>query len=335
MLRHRVFILCAASLFSFQNVVAQSTIDSRVTPFFSSNQSPVIQIHNLPAVDSAFILNKSRTRYRLVNDLASNYTFRNTSSEDLLFDGETNRTTFIYSRGMGNAWEWGVQVPYVNVEGGSLDSFIEDWHDTFGLPKGGRNIAPRNRLNFFYQRNGVTQLSLTQASAGIGDVRLTAGWQLPNVGKDMRVAIRGSLSLPTGDSKQLRGSGAPEAALWASADRSESWFAFPGSSYAGGGLLLMGKGDVLSDQQRRVVAFGSVGAGARVSSRVTLKLQADANSSFYNNSSLVQINATAVQLLMGGDLQLGKNTRLDIMVGEDIAVHAAPDVVFHLGLTVQ
>jgi Protein of unknown function (DUF3187) len=82
---------------------------------------------------------------------------------------------------VGNAWEWGVQIPYVGYDGGSLDSFIEDWHAAFGLPKGGRNNAPRNRLNFFYQRNGVTQLSLTNASAGIGDVRLTAGWQWPNL----------------------------------------------------------------------------------------------------------------------------------------------------------
>ena len=306
-----------------------------VTPFFSFNQSPVIQIHNLPAIGSAGILGEGRARYRLVNNLASNYTLRNTANENLLFDGETNRSTFVYARGAGKAWEWGVQIPYINHDGGSLDSFIEDWHSTFGLPKGGRNTAPRNQLNYFYQRDGVTRLSLSNAASGIGDVRLTAGWQWPDAGEDTRLAMRSSLSLPTGDSDQLRGSGAMEAALWAIADRTHQWFDYSGSIFGGGGLLLMGKGDVLAEQQRRVAAFASVGAGAQVLPWMTLKLQADVNSPFYNDSGLRQINSTAVQLLMGGDLQLAKNIKLDVMVGEDLVVHTSPDVVFHLALTVE
>jgi len=228
-----------------------------------------------------------------------------------------------------------VQIPYINHDGGSLDRFIEGWHSTFGLPKGGRNTAPRNQLRYFYQRNGVTRLSLVNATSGIGDVRLTAGWQWPDAGNDTRLAIRSSLSLPTGDSDQLQGSGAMEAALWAIADRTRRWFDYPGSIFGGGGLLLMGKGDVLADQQRRIAAFASVGAGVQVLPWMTLKLQADVNSPFYDGSDLRQINATAVQLLMGGDVRLAKNVRLDVMVGEDLTVRASPDVVFHLALTVE
>jgi len=306
-----------------------------VTPFSSFNQSPIIQIHNLPAIDSAGILGKRHARYRLVNNLVSNYTRRNTANENLLFDGETNRSTFEYSRGIGNGREWGVQIPYISHDGGSLDRFIDDWHSTFSLPQGGRDTAPRNRLSYFYQRNGITRLSLDNATSGIGDVRLTAGWKWADADKDTRSAIRSSLSLPTGDSDQLRGSGAVEVALWVTTDRVQHWFDYPGSIFGGGGLLLMGKGDVLADQQRRVAAFASVGAGAQVLPWMTLKLQADINSPFYDDSSLRQINATAVQLLMGGDLRLAKNIRLDVMVGEDLTVRTSPDVVFHLALTVE
>ncbi len=325
----------AAVAFFLNGAVLSIAAAQPVTPFFSSNQSPVIQLHNLPAIDSASILQEHRARYRLVNGLASNYTVENKPNEKLLFDGETNRTTFVYSRGVGKGWEWGVQIPFVNHSGGSLDSFIEDWHSTFGLPQGGRNTAPRNQFKYFYQRNGVSQLSLTKATSGIGDVRLTAGRQWPNAGKGIRLAIRSSLSLPTGDSDQLRGSGTAEAALWVSADRNASWFNYPGGAFGGGGLLLMGKGDVLADQQRHVAAFASLGAGVRVLPWMTLKLQADVNSSFYDASSLSQINATAVQLLMGGDLRINKHVQVDVMVGEDITVHASPDVVFHLDLVVE
>jgi len=325
----------AYTVFFMTGMIPSMSVAQPVTPFFSFNQSPIIQIHNLPAIDSAGILSEGRARYRLVNNLASNYILRNTANENLLFDGETNRSTFMYSRGVDRGWEWGVQIPYISHSGGSLDSFIEDWHSIFGLPQGGRNTAPRDRLNYFYQRNGVTRLSLSNATSGIGDVRLTAGWQWPDAGKDTRSAIRSSLSLPTGDSDQLHGSGAAEVALWVTADHMRSWFNYPGSIFGGGGLLLMGKGDVLTEQQRRVAAFASVGAGAQVLPWITLKLQADVNSSFYDDSGLQQIDATAVQLLMGGNLQLGKNIKLDVMVGEDLTVRTSPDVVFHLALTVE
>lgn len=310
-----------------------------VEAFFSFNQSPIIQIHGLPAIDSAAVLPEHRTRYRLTHDLASNYTFSSfsssTTNENLLFDGETSRTTFGYSRGMGAGWEWGVQIPFVSHDGGSLDGFIQDWHDTFYLPQGGRDIAPRNRLTYRYQRNGVTELLLTDSSSGIGDVRLTAGRQWPSAGRGTRLALRGALSLPTGDSDALRGSGAVDAAMWATADRQGHWFEIPGSLFGGGGLLLMGDGDVLAEQQRRLVAFGSFGGGLRVLPWMSLKLQADIHSPFYDDSELEQINATAVQLLMGGDLQLAKKVRLDLMVGEDLTVHASPDVVFHVDLVVE
>lgn len=326
----------ASSVFAAQPVFSQPAFSSQsIEPFFSTNQSPIIQIHGLPAIDSAAVLPEHRARYRLTHDLASNYTFKNTANENLLFDGETNRTTFAYARGMDGGWEWGVQIPFVSHGGGSLDGFIVDWHNTFHLPQGGRDIAPHNRLTYHYQRNGVTELLLTDASSGIGDVRLTAGRQWPSASQGIRLALRGALSLPTGDSDALRGSGAVDAAVWATADRQGHWFDIPGSLFGGGGLLLMGDGDVLAGQQRRAVAFGSIGGGLRVQPWMSLKLQADIHSSFYDDSELAQINATAVQLLMGGDLQLAKNIRLDLMVGEDLTVSASPDVVFHLGLVVE
>jgi Protein of unknown function (DUF3187) len=123
--------------------------------------------------------------------------------------------------------------------------------------------------------------------------------------------------------------------LWATADKRRTWFDYPGGVFGGGGILLMDKGDVLTDQQRPLVAFASLGVGAKVLPWMSLKLQADVNTSFYDNSALQQINASAVQLLMGGDLRLAKTVKLDVMVGEDLTVRASPDVVFHLGLTVQ
>ena len=326
----------ASSVSAAQPASTQPAFSAQpIAPFFSTNQSPIIQIHGLPAINSAAVLPDQRARYRLTHDLASNYTLKDKVNENLLFDGEINRSTFAYSRGIGNGWEWGAQIPFVSHGGGSLDGFIEDWHDTFRLPQGGRDVAAHNQFTYRYQRNGVTELLLTESASGMGDLRLTTGKQWSSARQHTRLALRGALSLPTGDSDELLGSGSMDLAVWATVDRRQQWLSYPGSLFGGGGVLLMGEGDVLANQQRRIVAFGSFGGGLRVQPWMSLKLQADIHSPFYDDSALEQINATAVQLLMGGDLQLAKNIRLDVMVGEDLTVHASPDVVFHLSLVVE
>ncbi|MCK4585848.1 MAG: DUF3187 family protein [Gammaproteobacteria bacterium] len=333
-MRRRVIALLAAC-FIFS--APSSSLAQTVAPFDTFNQSPVIQIHGLPSIGSATVLPVDRSQYRLTANITSNYTAKTSGNEEVLFDGETERLTFSYTQGMGENLEWGVRIPLVSHDGGSLDAFIEGWHDTFGLPQGGRDRAPHNRLIYRYSRNGVTLLNLTNATDGVGDVRVNGAWQWRKANRqnDANIALRTSLSLPTGDSGNLMGSGGVDAALWVSADRARSWFGYPGSLWGGAGILLLGEGDVLADQQRDASLFGSVGGGAKVWSNVFLKLQMDANTALYSKSSLVQISGDSIQLIMGGEIEMDKNIRIDLAVKEDPTLHASPDVVFHIGLSVN
>jgi len=317
--------------------IPASSLAQSVTPFDTFNQSPIIQIHGLPAIGSARVLSPDRNRYRLTTDIASNSTRKQQGNEDVLFDGETKRLTFSYAQGLGENLEWGIRFPYVSHEGGSLDGFIEDWHDFFGLPQGGRDAGPRNQFIYRYSRNGNTLLDFTNATGGLGDVRINGAWQWLGAKRpdETSVALRASLSVLSGDSDKLFGSGAMDTAIWVSADRTRSWFNFPGGLWGGGGVLFLGKGDVLANQQRDIALFGSIGGGAKVWSRVSLKLQMDIHTALYDKSSLIQISGNAMQIIMGGDIAINKNVRLDLAVKEDLTVHASPDVVFHVGLTVD
>ena len=307
------------------------------TPFDTFNQSPVIQIHGLPAIDSAKVLSADRQRYRLITNFTNNYTETQRGNEAVLFDGETTRVTFSYAEGLGKDVEWGIRIPYVSHDGGSLDSIIEGWHDLLGLPQGGRDTTPRGQLNYRYVRNGDTLFNVKNFTEGLGDVRINAAWQWQRARNpdEASIALRTSLSIPTGDSNDLLGNGGFDAAFWISAEHAEKWFTFPGRLWGGAGLVLLGDGDVLANQQRESVLFGSIGGGAKVWSKVTLKLQLDVHSSLYINSELDQINSNSVQLILGGEIEIDKNTWLDLAVKEDPTVHASPDVVFHIGLTIN
>lgn len=330
----RVSVLLAACLllFASANLLAQG-----IVPFYTFNQSPIIQIYGLPAVDRATVLAGGEKNYQLITDRANNFSGKRLSDEEVFFDGETQRVVFAFQQGLSNGLEWGVDIPWLSHSGGRLDSFIEFWHRLTGLSQNGRDKYPRNRLLYNYQRSGNTKLNVTASGAGIGDIRLKGAWQVQkaNLKTKNNIAFRALLSLPTGDSGKLFGSGAVNAAFWFSADRANKWFGYAGSIWGGAGMLLLDKSDVLPEQQRNTVLFGSIGSGARISQVITLKLQLDMHSSFYKKSHLKQINANAVQLVMGGNISLTKKSSLDLAIKEDLSINASPDVVFHIGLSVQ
>ena len=315
-------------------IVSASVGADTTTPFFSANQSPLIQVHDIPKIDTARVLKDGDMRYHWVMDLASSYTFKRSGNESVLLDGETTRLTFNYVRGLANGWEWGVQIPYVMHNPGTLDNVIVQWHDLFGFPQGGRDKVPEDRLLYRYVRNGITELELTQHTDGIGDIRLAGGWQWADEEDERltRIALRAALSLPSGDPNQLQGSGSYDAAFWLTADQELGWFGKPGGLYGGGGVLFMGNGEVLPALQNNAALFGSVGAGMQLLPRTTFKLQGDFHTPVYGDSNLKPVSANSLQVVFGADVQLTKKTALVIAVGEDLVVSASPDVVFHLEL---
>jgi len=190
-----------------------------ITPFYTQNQSPLVQIFGLPSIGNPVVLPPKKADVRMILDYASNYAEDSNPRENILLDGESARITLDARFGIARGFEAGVAIPYLIEGGGFLDSFIIDYHNTFGFPQGGRNQAPRNRLLYQYQKDGQEFLKINQSSQGIGDLQFMGGFQLyESPTKPSRaIALRTSLKLPTGDSNQLHGSGSTDLALWITA----------------------------------------------------------------------------------------------------------------------
>lgn len=308
-------------------VCAGSALAAPELPFDSTNQSPLIQIYGLPGIGAPRALARGQSRVDLHFEAANHFVGKNAGTETLFLDGETHRTTLKLYRGLSGNREIGIEIPYVAHAGGFLDSFIEGWHDFFGLPQNGRNRLPRNQLSFQYQRDGSERVVLTRPAAGLGDIRLVVG-QAFAASRD--TMLRLSLKLPTGESAELLGSGAPDVAAWFSSQcsvcaGSVSW-------YGGGGLLWTGKGDVLPQQRRQLVAFGTVGLQWQALARLALGMQLDGHTPFYDDSDLDPLAAPSAQLILGGVWRFNPRRTLEFAISEDIAVDTAPDVVLRIGL---
>jgi hypothetical protein len=311
----------------------QAGASSGITPFYTSNRSPVVQVFGLPAVGDSRILKDGDREAALVLDVANHFVDGSAGNEHLVLDGETYRLNLAGRMGVGNRMEIGFEVPWLFQNGGILDGFIETYHRTFGFPQRGRDEAPTGRYLFQYERGGADAFLVDRSNSGIGDVRLTGGLRLYDDREHLSaLALRASLKLPTGDSGDLRGSGSTDLALWLSASQGWKTGIGPWELFGGAGLLGMTDGDVLTEQQRNLVAFGSVGAGWRPLQWLTLKVQLDGHTSFYRDSDLSELGSDSVQAVMGGTLHFSERTALDLGVAEDLIIKTSPDVVFHFAL---
>ncbi len=313
-----IFFLC-------QNTVAYDSF-----PFFTQNQSPLIQIYGLPSLGSASLLPPGKSQLRLTLDYASNYVADANNRETLILDGESARFTIGLNYGLRERLEVGFEIPFIIWGGGFLDDFIINYHSSFGFPQGGRDQAPRNRLLFRYEKDGQELLKKEAASYGIGDVKLCGAWQIYEEKQKTALSLHTCLKLPTGNSDNLQGSGSTDFSLWINGRKDYST-PYGGFSFFGAlGVMFLSTGKVLPDQQRHFVYLGNVGIGWLPWRRISFKVQINGHSSFYKESDLRELNAASAQIVLGGTVFLSEGFSIDLGVVEDLIVKTSPDVVFHL-----
>jgi len=324
----KLICLVLGCCFAFPVLAAEVEL----TPLKVSNQAPLAQLVGLPSLDRARLLGDGEYEAGFSWDLANNYTRGGNPSEQLVFDGESHRIALRLKRGFAAGWEAGVEVPLLAHREGFLDGFIESWHDLFGLPQGGRELAADQQLDYLYQKNGTTGFSLQNEEIGLGDIRLLLSRELYRESTSA-LALHASLELPSGDDEKLLGSGSFDFAVWLSGEQLWQPAGKRLALHWGGGVLVAGSGELLADQRRPLVATGTLGVAWALWPWLALQLQVDAHSSLFKDSGLRQLSESSAQLAIGGALAVAEQTRLELAVVEDIAVDTASDVNFHLALS--
>jgi len=278
----------------------------------------------LPVLGDAAVLARGRTETRWTLDFTNEYVNEGTCpAECITLDGETARLRFTHRRGMGAGWDFAFELPFLDRGGGFLDGWIQDWHDWFGLPNGGREAAADGRYRFHYERGGVVLLDETQGGSGVGDVTLTIGRKLGRRG-----VLRAMAKLPTGDEQALEG-GTAGGAVWVE----RALLMPPGwSGYFALGASAGERGQVLAEMQNREVVFGGIGLLAPVTRNVRLTAQLQAHSRLYDGSALTPLSRPGAPLTLGLQFRTGRRGTLELGFQEDPSVNGSPDFVAYISI---
>src|SRR5690606_20451954 len=109
---------------------------------------------------------------------ASTALMQDSASETLLVDAETRELRVRLMRPIAERFAIQLQVPYRYTGAGTLDAFIDSWHDFFGLPSGARARLPQDQFRIAYFRDGVLRTDISSSSSGLADVSLDFGYSL-------------------------------------------------------------------------------------------------------------------------------------------------------------
>jgi len=124
-------------------------------------------------------------------------------------DGETLRAVVDVRIGIGRRFEAGVELPLLLHTAGFLDPIIDSFHNSLGLPDGGRKWFARDQSVVAYADQGdILYVDDAQGGVRAGDLTLSGrGTLARDRGGKSSLAGAITLKLPTGSTGRLDGSG--------------------------------------------------------------------------------------------------------------------------------
>lgn len=313
---------CAAEILSLKH-----------TPLYVSSELPIVIGLGLPITLPAQLEKANSLNVNLNIDVKSNannetsFNKKINAEETLAVFGETKSLELGLAYGLNEQWQIDLQTSYIKHSGGSLDGFIRDWHEFFGLPEGDRPLFEEGGFKMSYQTSAKTKQ--VKPSQGLGDIRLGLAYAISQAHID-DFTLRLGVNLPTGNAEKLTGSDKADVdvGLYSSGQ------SIAGSNdygwHANLGFIYVGDKTSLGVSTKDIVAFNSVGLSWKATPTIQLKAQLDSHGSFFE-SAIEDISRSTAQLSLGAVYKTEKSGQFELYFSEDLAVNRSAD--FAIGLT--
>lgn len=242
-------------------------------------------------------------------------------------DGEVSKLALGMSRGFAGGVEVGLTVPVLHFGGGVLDGPIEAFHDIFGLGQAGRDRAEKDKFLAFVRTPRGELWSTESPGTVLGDLILSSKVRIPTRASRWRLALEGSLKLPTADDEPLVTSGEIDGGLQILWSREWRLWSVHGST----GVLFLGASEGLGiDSQSRWT--GLIAVERAIGWRSSLVLQVVLSESPFEQLNTSRIDAEIFESTLGYKLATTEKTTLTFAVTENFVNHTnSGDLSLHVG----
>ncbi len=326
-MRNFVFfgLFVVSSLFPFPPTVnaAEPSAAMALEPFGVENQTPVSFILLPFSPDAAAVGPVGTNRIKLTTAYTSVFTEHRSATTYLYMDMELLSVSLRYDRVVAPGVEVGIQVPFLSYYGGFLDNFIENFHDTFSFPNGGRGNAPHNKVRYRIVHNGETIIDRDSGASGFGDIKFYGKFQLlTEQGNFPGISLLAQVGLPSGSESDGLGAGGPTFGAGLAVEKRWGRFALNGN----GMYFHLKETDFTDPLPVRNTLAGSICAGFSFTPSFMVMAQVNgATPQFNETGGGGGLDNAVLQLLVGFACRVTTLNTLRFSFAEDLVQDTSPD----------
>ena len=200
--------IVAVKAFSGQHANSFTRDNVNLGPLYGRNQAPLLNLFYLMPITDGGTVGMGKYNFRLDFDISNIYERHSTGNSILLYDMEIYRTAFQMTYGVYKDIDIHVEIPMLAFNGGKLDGPIEDYHEFFGFPNGGRENSPDGIYDYSYKVNGQTLFDFPSHGLKLSDSNVDLKWRLnKETDSQPSLAVRFGIKIPTGHYDDGTGSG--------------------------------------------------------------------------------------------------------------------------------
>lgn len=228
----------------------------------------------------------------------------------------------------------GAKVRFASMSGGFLDGFLNDFHETFGLPNYGREQRPENEFLYYVQKDGKPWLKSEFGGLHLVDPSVSLEYRLADRGDPhgeagrWTASLQYALQLPLGDSDAGFGSGHFDHRLSLPA----RWVRHPLAVYLAPGVSFLSDPDTLgADIRVRNVAGAAISGEWAFGRAWSFLAGLNFYTSPFDDTGIRQFDAESLQLDIGLIWRPTPRARMAWSFSEDLT-RSAPDFALRMGL---
>ncbi|MGD9211711.1 MAG: DUF3187 family protein [Desulfobacteraceae bacterium] len=275
---------------------------------------------------------KTLSEKTIAVDMAIDYfsIFYSEASSDyrILMDMEAVVADLRLGYGITDNFSLGIRCPFVSMGDGFLDNFLEQYHQTFGLPNYGKEHRPYDKFDYTIKKEHNAWFDAQKEGLNLLDPTLTAQIELLHLQQHIPITIGMiyDIKLPLGDKTSGFGSGSWDYGVFFpiqfNLSNTTNIYVMPGYIHVGTPDL-----QNTSVPVRDIKSF-FLGGEYRFTSKTSILVQISSYTSPYINTGIGNLDSPSVELAFGMRWSLTDQIGIELSFSEDLT-RSVPDFNLH------